>query len=86
MWLPKGLVYIRDSQHGILRNKKGRGFTFVDQNNQKVSDESHLERIEELVIPPAWKDVWISPKKNGYLQASGIDAKGRKQYLYHKKW
>ncbi|WP_339865467.1 DNA topoisomerase IB [uncultured Algoriphagus sp.] len=84
--LPKGLIYIRDSQPGILRNKKGKGFTFVDQNNQKVSDESHLERIEELVIPPAWKDVWISPKKNGYLQATGIDAKGRKQYIYHKKW
>ena len=84
--LPKGLVYIRDSQPGIHRKKKGRGFTFLDKDNQKLDNESHLERIENLVIPPAWKDVWISPKKNSYLQATGIDEKGRKQYLYHKKW
>lgn len=84
--LPKGLVYIRDTQPGILRKKQGRGFIFLDKNNQKLSDESHLERIEKLVIPPAWKNVWISPKKNSYLQATGIDEKGRKQYLYHPKW
>ncbi|MDR7128255.1 DNA topoisomerase-1 [Algoriphagus sp. 4150] len=84
--LPKGLVYIRDSQPGILRKKRGRGFIFLDKDNQKLTDESQLERIKELVIPPAWKDVWISPKKNSYLQATGIDEKGRKQYLYHPKW
>jgi DNA topoisomerase-1 len=84
--LPKGLVYIRDSQPGILRKKRGRGFTFLDKDQQKLSNESHLERINELVIPPAWKNVWISPKKNSYLQATGIDEKGRKQYLYHEKW
>ncbi|PZX55377.1 DNA topoisomerase-1 [Algoriphagus ratkowskyi] len=84
--LPKGLVYIRDSQPGIIRKKRGRGFTFLDKDNQKLSDSSHLARIEDLVIPPAWKNVWISPKKNSYLQATGVDDKGRKQYLYHTKW
>lgn len=84
--LPKGLTYIRDTQPGILRKKRGRGFIFLDKYNKKLSDESHLERIENLVIPPAWKNVWISPKKNSYLQATGIDEKGRKQYLYHPKW
>lgn len=84
--LPKGLVYIRDSQPGILRKKQGRGFTFMDKDNQKLSNESHIARIGTLVIPPAWKNVWISPKTNSYLQATGIDEKGRKQYLYHAKW
>lgn len=84
--LPKGLIYIRDTQPGILRKKRGRGFIFLDKYNKKLADESHLERIENLVIPPAWKNVWISPKKNSYLQATGIDEKGRKQYLYHPKW
>ncbi|MFC5623679.1 DNA topoisomerase IB [Algoriphagus winogradskyi] len=84
--LPKGLVYIRDTQPGIIRKKKGRGFIFLDKDKQKLSDESHLGRIQDLVIPPAWKNVWISPKKNSYLQATGIDEKGRKQYLYHTKW
>ena len=84
--LPKGLIYIRDTQPGIHRKKRGRGFIFVDKDNQKLTNESHLERIENLVIPPAWKNVWISPRKNSYLQATGIDDKGRKQYLYHSKW
>ncbi|MEB2775776.1 DNA topoisomerase IB [Algoriphagus sp. D3-2-R+10] len=84
--LPKGLVYMRDSQPGILRKKRGRGFIFLDKDNQKLSNESQIVRIKDLVIPPAWKDVWISPKKNSYLQATGIDEKGRKQYLYHSKW
>ncbi|MGY8916581.1 MAG: DNA topoisomerase IB, partial [Flavobacteriales bacterium] len=74
--LPKGLVYIRDTQPGIIRKKRGRGFIFLDRDNQKLTNESHLERIEGLVIPPAWKNVWISPKKNSYLQATGIDEKG----------
>jgi DNA topoisomerase-1 len=82
--LPKGLVYIRDTQPGIIRKKKGRGFIFLDKDKQKLSDESHLGRIQDLVIPPAWKNVWISPKKNSYLQATGIDEKGRKQYKQHK--
>lgn len=84
--LPKGLTYIRDTQPGILRKKQGRGFAFLDKDRQKITDESQLERISDLVIPPAWKNVWISPKKNSYLQATGIDDKGRKQYLYHSKW
>lgn len=84
--LPKGLVYIRDSSPGIQRRKKGRGFIFFDKDDKKLSNDSHLERIQDLVIPPAWKKVWISPKKNSYLQATGIDEKGRKQYLYHTKW
>ncbi|WPR77016.1 DNA topoisomerase IB [Algoriphagus sp. NG3] len=84
--LPKGLVYIRDTQPGIYRKKQGRGFIYLDKDQHKLSDESQLQRIENLVIPPAWKQVWISPKKNSYLQATGVDEKGRKQYLYHPKW
>jgi len=84
--LPRGLVYIRDTEPGFKRKKKGRGSTFLDINNEKLTNEADLERIENLVIPPAWKDVWISPKNNSYLQATGIDEKGRKQYLYHEKW
>ncbi len=76
------LVYITDKTPGYFR----QGKSFYDLNGKKVTDEKILERINDLVIPPAWKDVWVSPKRNSHLQATGIDEKGRKQYLYHSKW
>jgi DNA topoisomerase-1 len=84
--LPGGLVYIRDNQPGYTRKKYGKGFRYLDKKEEKLSNESELSRIKSLVIPPAWKNVWISPKKTSYLQATGVDDKGRKQYLYHEKW
>jgi DNA topoisomerase IB len=74
------------STPGISRRRRGRGFEYVDQDGTRVEDPEVLERIGELVIPPAWKDVWICPYPMGHIQATGIDARGRKQYVYHRKW
>lgn len=71
---------------GLTRVRRGKGFSYVDHAGQPVTDEQVLTRIKELVIPPAWKKVWISPHANGHIQALGTDAAGRKQYLYHQKW
>lgn len=71
---------------GIHRVKRGRGFSYVDDDGVKVAEPEVLGRIGELVIPPAWKDVWICPYPMGHIQATGMDAAGRKQYLYHPKW
>lgn len=71
---------------GVHRRRYGRGFSYVDADGEKVTDAAVLERIEALVIPPAWKKVWISPYDNGHIQAVGTDAAGRKQYLYHQQW
>ena len=74
------------SEPGIERRRRGRGFQFVDVDGQPVRDEHVLERIRELAIPPAWRKVWICRHRNGHLQATGVDAAGRKQYLYHENW
>jgi DNA topoisomerase IB len=74
------------SSPGITRIRAGKGFFYRDADGEKVSDEATIERIRALVIPPAWKDVWISPHHNGHLQATGVDAAGRRQYLYHEAW
>lgn len=79
------LVYVQDKQTGISRVKKGEKFHYF-LNNKKVSDQTTLDRIKKLVIPPAWTHVWISPLENGHLQATGIDIKNRKQYKYHSLW
>jgi DNA topoisomerase IB len=71
---------------GIRRIKRGKGFAYLNPDDSKVDDAEVLGRIHELVIPPAWTDVWISPYPGGHIQATGIDQKGRKQYLYHPKW
>jgi DNA topoisomerase-1 len=71
---------------GIHRRRTGRAFSYRDIKGQKVSDPETLERIRKLAVPPAWKDVWICAAANGHLQATGIDAKGRKQYRYHSTW
>jgi DNA topoisomerase I len=66
--------------------RRGRGFMFVDAHGDRVDDETTIERARALVIPPAWEDVWICLDPRGHLQATGIDAAGRKQYLYHPDW
>jgi DNA topoisomerase-1 len=79
------LVYVSDRKPGILRIKKGRGFSYV-LNKKTVSDREQLDRIRKLVIPPAWTEVWISADKRGHIQATGLDIRGRKQYRYHPLW
>ncbi len=74
------------SEPGVARLRRGRGFTYVDASGRPVTDREELERIRQLAIPPAWRDVWICPYSNGHLQAVGTDAAGRKQYLYHPAW
>lgn len=81
-----GLVYVTDSMPGIYRKGKPGKFYYEDGNGNRVTDEKHLERIKALVIPPAWQNVWIANKPNAYLQVTGNDAAGRKQYKYHAKW
>ncbi|MBJ7329140.1 MAG: DNA topoisomerase IB [Solirubrobacteraceae bacterium] len=71
---------------GIRRRRHGRGFRYVSTDGERLDDPEILERIGELVIPPAWEDVWICPYPGGHIQATGIDARGRKQYLYHSRW
>jgi DNA topoisomerase I len=71
---------------GITRRKAGGGFAYYDNDGERVDEHEVLERISELGIPPAWKDVWICPYPNGHLQATGIDDAGRKQYRYHDAW
>jgi DNA topoisomerase-1 len=71
---------------GLTRRRRGRGFQYLAADGEPVTDEEVLARIQELAIPPAWKDVWICPYPGGHIQATGIDAAGRKQYLYHARW
>lgn len=71
---------------GYRRRRRGRGWEFVDPSGATVRDPEQLARLRDLVIPPAWRQVWISPYPNGHIQATGIDAAGRKQYLYHPVW
>lgn len=81
-----GLRYVTDSKPGIRREKDGEGFRYLDAKGEPVEDEATLKRIKALAIPPAWQEVWICAQANGHLQATGRDAKGRKQYRYHAKW
>ncbi|MFL6691401.1 MAG: DNA topoisomerase IB, partial [Ramlibacter sp.] len=81
-----GLRYVSDEQPGIRRVRHGEGFAFEKPNGTPVTDERTLERIRKLAIPPAWTDVWICTSPDGHLQATGRDAKGRKQYRYHPRF
>ncbi|HEX8347325.1 MAG TPA: DNA topoisomerase IB [Actinoplanes sp.] len=74
------------SRPGYTRRRRGRGVTYYDPQGQPVRDPATLARLSGLVIPPAWRKVWISPDEKGHIQAVGIDAAGRKQYLYHPVW
>jgi DNA topoisomerase-1 len=71
---------------GISRVRRGRGFSYTDELGYRIDDPIQLERIRELAIPPAWADVWVCPDPFGHLQATGVDAAGRRQYLYHQRW
>ncbi len=71
---------------GLRRVRRGRGFSYHDADGKAITDEATLMRIRDLVIPPAWKNVWISSYPNGHIQAVGTDAAGRRQYLYHERW
>ena len=69
---------------GFIRRRRGRGFEYLDASGKRLADPATIQRIRELAIPPAWKDVWICADTWGHLQAVGTDAAGRKQYLYHE--
>jgi len=81
-----GLVYVTDEDRGIRRERQGEAFAYVKPGGECVRDEALLERIRRLAIPPAWTEVWICPRANGHLQATGRDARGRKQYRYHPQF
>jgi DNA topoisomerase I len=81
-----GLKYISDEQPGITRQRRGKGFIYLNSNGEQVVNEKIISRIKSLVIPPAWKDVWICPASNGHIQVTGRDIRGRKQYIYHPEW
>ncbi len=81
-----GLRYVTDARPGIRRKKTRTGFRYVDADGRPIRDAAELTRIRSLVIPPAWSDVWICPTPQGHLQATGRDAKGRKQYRYHPRY
>jgi len=79
------LRYVNDKAPGIQRIKKGQGFVYI-YDNKPLTDEAQLERIKKLAIPPAWTNVWICPKADGHIQATGFDLRNRKQYRYHELW
>ena len=81
-----GLHYVADTQPGIRRKRVGRGFRYLDTAGRPIRAPEILQRIRALKIPPAWTDVWICPRPDGHLQATGRDARGRKQYRYHTRW
>jgi DNA topoisomerase IB len=81
-----GLRYADPAEPGIERVRHGRGFTYRDSAGRRVTDETTLERIRALAIPPAWRDVWICASSRGHIQAMGRDARGRRQYRYHASW
>ena len=81
-----GLRYSRDGEKGFRRRQGDKAFEYVDAAGERVADEATLERIRSLVIPPAWTDVWICGDERGHLQATGRDARARKQYRYHPRW
>jgi DNA topoisomerase I len=81
-----GLRYVSDEIPGITRKKAGKHFAYFAPDGKKITDKSELARIKSLAVPPAYTDVWICPIPNGHIQATGRDARGRKQYRYHARW
>jgi len=81
-----GLRYVTDGDPGIARRRAGRGFVYLQPGGRRVKDRATLDWIRSLAIPPAWTDVWICSSRKGHLQATGRDARGRKQYRYHPEW
>ncbi len=81
-----GLRYMDDRRPGIDRRRRGNGFSYVNVDGRPLRSGETLTRIRSLAIPPAWREVWICPDPHGHLQATGRDARGRKQYRYHPRW
>jgi DNA topoisomerase I len=81
-----GLRYVTDDRPGIRRLKAGRSFRYLTADEKPLTDRAEIARIKSLAVPPAYTDVWIAPIRNAHLQATGRDARGRKQYRYHKRW
>jgi DNA topoisomerase-1 len=81
-----GLKYVSDARPGIRRRKSGKGFTYSRADGSRLTERDVLGRVKSLAIPPAWTDVWICPFADGHIQATGRDAKGRKQYRYHPRF
>lgn len=81
-----GLAYVSDTDPGIRRVRSGKGFSYKGRDGKAIAGKRILERIYRLAIPPAWTDVWVCPSPNGHIQATGRDARGRKQYRYHARW
>jgi DNA topoisomerase-1 len=81
-----GLRYVDDQGRGITRRRVGKGFCYLDERGRPLRSAEALARIRALAIPPAWTDVWICPSPHGHIQATGRDARGRKQYRYHARF
>src|SRR5213083_693985 len=81
-----GLQYVSDEKPGYRRRLNCKDFKYLDKEGKRIRDEQRVLRIKRLAIPPAWTDVWICPSPSGHIQATGRDARGRKQYRYHDRW
>jgi DNA topoisomerase I len=81
-----GLIYVDDGVSGFTRQRRGRGFIYVDASGTRLTDPHAIARIRSLAIPPAWTQVWICTLPQGHIQATGRDGRGRKQYIYHPRW
>jgi DNA topoisomerase I len=81
-----GLTYVSDDKPGIRRRRAGKGFSYITPLGGRVRDTATLKRIKALAVPPAWTDVWICPRPEGHIQATGRDDRGRKQYRYHARF
>src|SRR5437773_12272976 len=81
-----GLQYVSDEKPGYRRRLIGKDFKYLDTEGKRIRDEQRVLRIKRLAIPPAWTDVWICPSPTGHIQATGRDARQRKQYRYHERW
>jgi DNA topoisomerase-1 len=81
-----GLRYVTDTMPGVRRRRAGKGWSYIGPDGERITDPDRVAWFNRLAIPPAWTDVWISPVKRGHVQATGRDAKGRKQYRYHPRW
>lgn len=82
----EGLRYVSDAAPGYRRKRTGTSFTYYDKDGKRITDAAVIRRIKSIGIPPAYEFVWICPSPNGHIQATGLDARGRKQYRYHPKW
>src|ERR1700749_4072001 len=82
----EGLRYVSHSSPGYRRKRSGTSFTYSDKDGKRITDQAVIRRIKSIGIPPAYEFVWICPSPNGHIQATGLDARGRKQYRYHPKW